>query len=341
MSDEAIPSSGEDTGSILSEWADEDTTEREPDSDPEPEEAKSEAEEKPKAKPAAKPGAKPEPKKDEKPRTYTLKANGRETAVPAEAIEAAANAMGVDPAMLLRGAQMFRAGQESKREAAELAKQAQAMQAKLKADPREALKEMLGPDGIAKLSIEVVREMMEEEELQRTNPQEIERRRAAAEVAKLKAEAEELTKGKQSEEAKAYQARAEEALGKEIQGAIASGNLPKDPYAVKRLASLMMDAMDNGTDADDLSVADFIPLVSDAMQAEHVALFDKLTGEDLIERFPKMAEKVRSAYVKKAKGGRPAAPVRREPAERQPEPRRAPPVGRGIHSALDAFRSGR
>lgn len=343
MSEDTIPSGGDDVGTVMAEWADEDTTERNPETDeaPEAREARPDPKAKPDAK--AKPAAKPESKKDEKPRTYTLKANGRETAVPADAIEAAASAMGVDPSMLLRGAQMFRAGQESKREAAEAAKKAAALEAKLKTDPRAALVEMLGPDKFSTLAIDVVRQMMEEEELQKSNPQEIARRKAAAEVERLQAEADKLSKAKESEEAKAYAAQVEDRLGTDIRDVLEAGKLPKDPYVVKRLAALMLDHMDAGGDADDLSAADFVPLLTETLQKEHAAFLDALEGDQIISMFPKVAEKIRAAYVAKAKGGRPSAPQRREPSERTPEPRRpASPVRRGGYlSGIEDFVKGR
>ena len=320
-----------DASDAITAWTEEDTTERNPETDPEPRvEAKPKAEAKPQAKPTEKPPEK---------RTIKTKVNGRETEIDAEPLEIAAKALGLDADTLARGAQMFRAGQEKAREAAEARREADAFRAALKKDPRAALREALGADGLSSLSIQVIQQMMEEEELQRSNPQEIERRRASAEVEKLKAEAEELRRGKESAEADQYAAQATEKLGADIKTALESGKIPTDPYTVKRLAALMYEALDQGVDADDLSVADFIPLVNETLEKEHTSFLANLSGEDLISRYPKMAEKIRAAYVKKAKG--PAQHARAPRAETPEREAAKPPRRVGRVSALDAFVTGR
>lgn len=262
----------------------------------------------------AKPEEKPEPKKDEKPapRVYKAKVRGRETDVPAEHVEALAKLFDMDPADLLRGPQVFKAGQESLRTAAEKEKQAELIKKTLTTDTRKALREAGLSDGqIAEFAIKAVTDLMETEWLQKENPSELERRKLEARLEEAEAKEKAAAEEREAKEAEAYQVKAEEKLSAEIRAVLESGKLPKDPYVVKRLASLMLDHLEKGGDAEDLTAADFVPLVLDEMNAEHATFLGKLSGEDIIARFPETAEKVRKAYA--------ARVVRRDPPARQPE----------------------
>ncbi len=272
-------------------------------------------------------------KEEEKPaRSYKIKANGREKELPAEVLEAFAAATEMDPGMLLRGAQMFRAGQESKREAAEALKKAEALASAFKSDPRAALLSV-GKEEALKIAIGLVKEQMEEDELRTQNPQELERRKALSEVEKLRAEKEALAKEAATREESAYQDKVAADLNKQITTALEAGKIPKEPYVLKRLASYIHDHV-NEENVDDLTIEDYLPVVLEEMEAEHTQFLGKLSGDDLIERFPAMAEKVREAFTKRVRRGAPPA--------RQPERREAPrPNGQakrmGTGGALDAF----
>lgn len=254
---------------------------------------------------------KPEPRPPA--RTYKAKANGRDIEVPAEALDSLASAFGVAPEDLLRGPQMLKAGQQRLREAAEKEKSAQIIgrairegaTGELTKDTRRALKEAgIHDEDLHNFAIKRVNELMEIERLQRENPAELERRKTAAEL-------EELQSRKQQEEQSILQSRAEERLSREISAVLETNKLPKDPYYVRRLAAHMNEQLERGADADDLHAADFVPLVLEEIQTEHGKFIEGLPGEELIARYPKMAEKVRKAF---------AAKVRRDgPPSRQPE----------------------
>lgn len=331
MSDEIQTSEADSGGDAISAFVNEDPSEKperdEVEAAPEEEASTEEEPEEGKSKPKAKAKEEPAPTK-----TYRVKVAGKEEDVPADALEAAARALKVDPEMLARGAQMFRAGQEKAREAAALEKKARELEAKLKQDPRALLREMLGAEGLSKLSVDVIRELMEEEELQRSNPQEIERRRAQAELDKVKAEREQIAKEKEAQEAQEFAAKEGDRIGSEIKAALDAAKIPKSPFYVKRIAALMMDALDAGADAEGLDVADFVPVALEEAEAEHAALFESLTGEEVIARFPKMADKVRQAYANKAR--RPAPPPRRQTnGDARPE-ERAPARRVGLTAAM-------
>lgn len=265
------------------------------------------------------------PKAEEKPpapaRTYKIKVNGKEQEVPADAIEGAAKALGVEPDALLGGTRMFKAANEKFQQAAQIAQQAKALEAKLKADPSAALREMLGEEKFAQISIGAVQELMQVEQM---TPEQ--RRIRELEAAQQKVEAERATAKEraQAERAQAFQAEVTQRLDKEITEALTSGKLPKDPYVVKRLAAAMEAHLARGVDPSDLSIADLVPVVQDEMAKEHEAFLGTLSGEDLIQRYPAMAEKVRKAYAARVSGRR---QVPEQPRVPKPKPKQGQSYG--------------
>jgi hypothetical protein len=272
------------------------------------------------------------------PRTYKAKANGREIDIPAEQVDVLAKALNVDPGVIVRGAQMFRAGQDKAREAADILKKAESIQAKIKQDPRAALREAVGDEEFRKLAVQAVREMMEEDELRAKNPEELERRKAQSELEKLRAEKEALAKEAETREESAFQDKIAADLNKQITTLLDAGKLPRDPYVIRRLAAYIHDHV-SSENVDDLSLEDYLPVVVDEIQAEHTQFLGKLSGDDIIERFPEMAEKVREAYTKRVRRGGPPA---RQPERREREAPRngAGPKRTGTGGALDAFLRG-
>lgn len=290
-------------------------------------------------RPAPKPKAKPEPAK-----TYKVKASGREAEVPAEIVDAFAKAVGLAPEDLLRGSQMAKAGQERLRAAAEAEKKAKALEERLKKDPRSAIADALGGrDAFLKLAIEEVAKLAEEEELAKTNPVELERRKLAAERAAVEAEKKAAEDAKKSEEAKAFEARFAQKLDGEMKAALEAGKLPRDPYVIKRLASAMADHLDaTGDDPDDLTTADLVPTVLEEIQAEHSAFLGKLSGEQIVEQFPELAEKVRKALVSRVEGRGKPPPRTASGEERAPKAKtNERPRYYSTSAALSAWASGR
>jgi hypothetical protein len=311
MSDEMT----ESVGDVLDDFADEEVEETDaPAGEGEQSAAPARAEHK---EPVPDPAKKPEPKNEEppKPKTYRVKVNGKDQDVPGEHADALAAALGVDVNDLLGGARMFKAGQEKFRLAAEEAKKAQALVERLKKDPKAALREALGGDDVvAALAIETVRGLMEAESL---TPEQRRIRELEAEQAQVKAEREEKAKEVEQAEAQQFQSRVATKLDGELKAALQAGKLPSDPYVVKRVASLMLDHLKNGGDADDLTVADFVPLAMDGMQKEHAAFLGKLSGEQIASMFPEVAEKVRQYHVGRVKGRR-AVPAEQSAGGRRP-----------------------
>lgn len=326
MAEDTIPA-GDAPGAALDAFLDED------DAPPEREEKR---EAKPEAEPEEQPDEEKEPEKEPAPRTYKAKANGREIDIPAEQVDVLAKALNVDPGVIVRGAQMFRAGQDKAREAADILKKAESIQAKIKTDPRAALREAVGDEEFRKLAVQAVREMMEEDELRTKNPEELERRKAQTELEKLRAEKDALAKEATSREESEFQDKVAADLNKQITTLLDAGKLPRDPYVVRRLAAYIHDHV-SSENVDDLSLEDYLPVVMDEIQAEHSQFIEKLSGEDIIERFPKMAEKVREAFTKRVRRGGPPA---KQPERREREAPRAGPKRSGTGGAMDAFLRG-
>jgi hypothetical protein len=260
---------------------------------------------------------KPKPVEPPKPpRTYKVKVNGKDQEIPADKVEEAAAALGVEVEALLGGTRMFRAANERFQKAAEIEKAAKALEAKLKQSPRDALREALGEEGFAKLAIESVQEMMAAEQL---TPEQRRIKELEAAQAKVQAEKDAQAQAQKEARAKAFESEVAQKLDTEITAALSAGKLPKDPYVVKRLAALADSYLANGGDPEGFSLADFVPQVQEEMRREHEAFLGSLSGEDVIARFPALAEKVRKAYAERVSGRRSAPPrvegVTRRPAE--------------------------
>jgi hypothetical protein len=289
------------------------------------------------AKPPTKEGEKPAKKPPAERKPLRLKVNGKETEIPpeeAEHIERTAKALGVDVETLLRGPQMLRAGQERLRQAAEVEKRAKAVLDGLGKDGKAALRTAgLSPQQVAELGVAIVQDLIEAEQL---TP---EQRRIRDLEGKIKADEEakrEVEEKAKAEEAQVYQAKVADKVAAQITAALEAGKLPRDPYTVKRLASLMQDHLAKGGDADDLDIADFIPLVTESMRKEHAAFLGGLSGEQVAKLYPEMAEKVRKYYADRARGRSsiPAKQPQRNGSDEAPEKRE-----RKIMSTNDVLRN--
>lgn len=254
------------------------------------------------------------------PRTYKVKVYGKDQEIPAEDVEKAAKALGVEVEALLGGTRMFKAANERFQKAAQIEKQARSALEALKTRPRDALREMLGEEDFAKLAIEAVSEMMQAEQL---TPEQRRIKELEAINSKNERAAAELHKAREAEHAKQYETQAAKKLDTEITAALSSGKLPRDPYVVKRLATMIDSHLSRGGDPDELSFGDFIPLVQEEIKREHEAFLGALSGEDVIQRFPSLAEKVRKAYADRVSGRRSVPPVFGKDSPPRPRQREA------------------
>jgi hypothetical protein len=247
--------------------------------------------------------AKAKPKEDEPPpKSYRTKINGKDEEIPADEVDRLAARFGVAPEDLLRGpASMLKAGQERFRKAAEVEKRARALEEQAKKDPIAALKMAgLSDEDVQKATIAYLAKMYEEDELRKNNPTEFRARQLEAEIAK-RDEAEQ-TRQQQADEEKVRTAQTETVtkLNDELTGILKAGKIAPTPYAVSRMAAHLLEhakAVEAGEAEDDLTPADFVPLVEEDLRKEHSKLYGEMTGEQFVHQFPEMAEKIRKYHV--------------------------------------------
>jgi hypothetical protein len=265
--------------------------------------------------------AKAKPKEQPPAKTYRAKINGRDEEIPADEVERLAARLGLAPEDLLRGpASMLKAGQERLRKAAEAEKRGRALEEAAKKDPFAALRQAgLTDEEIQKQTVAYVAKLYEEEQLRAQNPTEFEKRQLQAELAKR--DEAEKTRQQQADEEKVRTAQSETVtkLNDELTGILKAGKIAPTPYAISRMAAHLLDhakAVEAGEAADDLTPADFVPLVEEDLRKEHSKLFGEMSGEQFAKAFPDMAEKIRKFHVDGVR--RPRTPGN------QPEPRPRP-----------------
>jgi hypothetical protein len=246
--------------------------------------------------------AKAKPKETAPPRSYRAKINGKDEEIPADEVERLAARFGVAPEDLLRGpASMLKAGQERLRKAAEVEKRGRALEEAAKKDPIAALRQAgLTDADVQRATIAYVAKLYEEEQLRAQNPAEFEKRQLQAELAKR--DEAEMERQQQADEEKVRTAQSETVtkLNDELTGILKAGKIAPTPYAVSRMAAHLLDhakAVESGEADDDLTPADFVPLVEEDLRKEHSKLYGEMTGEQLVKAFPEMAEKIRKYHV--------------------------------------------
>lgn len=179
---------------------------------------------------------------------------------------------------LLRYVQKALASDEKFEEAANLRKSVSQLVEALKTNPLEILRRPeLGID-IKALAEQVLNQELED--MSKTPEQkkleEMER--------KLKEYEEERTKleeAKRQAEISKFQEEAFRQLDEDITGALATSDLPKSPYVIKRIADTMIEAVNLGYA--DVSVKDILPIVEQQIQEEIRNMFE-VAPEDVLEK---------------------------------------------------------
>lgn len=251
------------------------------------------------------------------PRTYKRKINGREETIPADAIDAAAKALGLDPQDLLNGSQLKKAAYERFEAARKEAERVERLKG-LK-DPRAIAREMLGMDEAAyrKHAEEfLLSELAREQQMAALTPEqqqyETQRQKFEAERAEFERQKAEAKEAQMVEQAQAAQARLEPA----ILGAIDKAGLPRTPAAVRAVVAELKAQVRYGLPLDvDAAVRD----AQDGFVKPTAAILSKMPPEKLIELLGKDAYDgiLRHSIAKK---GEAPAPVAQ--AQSKPEPDR-------------------
>lgn len=214
----------------------------------------------------------------ESPVTYKAQVGGRSVDLPAEHVDAIAAKLGMKPEDLLRGPAAVQQGA--------------ALGEALRSNPGAAIAEILRASGMPEetlynFAIAKVQELMD---LERGGNDPVERARLEGEQQRAQAEA---------ELQQVYETKAVQQLNAEITDVLKSGQLPRDSYFVRRLASHMIDHLERGGN-EDIHVADFLPLVLEEMELEHRSFLGRLSAEDLRRRFPALVKKLGPTAARQA-----------------------------------------
>lgn len=202
-----------------------------------------------------------------------------------------------DDKEIVRYLQLASAGQSAMQEKAELEKMVTNELMRAKQDPWSFLKDQLGldPDELAEMRIQQKIEEMKK------SPEQIERERAQKELEEARKKLKEIEEEKEQEKQMRLQQAAASELDMEITDALGKDKeLPKTRKTVRRIADMMIWAMDNGFK--DVKVSDVIPAVKREIQDEFREFISELP-EDLMENYigKNSIEKLRKRRLAAAK----------------------------------------
>lgn len=177
--------------------------------------------------------------------------------------------------------QLSRMGQKRAQKSAEIEKR----EAKLKADLEEFLGELKNNPAsiLEQMGVDVKQMaenlMNEEIELLELTPEERRVRELEAQLEEIKAKEEAAKKSKEEAEFQALQDRYAADFEVQLTEAIDKGNLPKSPYIINQMVTMMSEAINSGID---VSFEDLIPIVQDSHQNEIRDRISGMSAEDLI-----------------------------------------------------------
>lgn len=118
------------------------------------------------------------------------------------------------------------------------------------------------------------------EDMQKS-PEQREKEKLQKELEELKDRYKKDDEERKSREFQRLQAEAEEKIESDITGALDTSNLPKTPYTVKKMADLMLLALQNNID---LSAKDVVPLLQKQMKQEIREMLSA-ANDDVLEEF--------------------------------------------------------
>lgn len=194
---------------------------------------------------------------------------------------------------LIKMAQLGGGARVSMQEAAEIKKQMIQIEKMLKENPEELLR-LHGRDPEALAEEIIMRKIQEMEK----SPDQIEREKITKELEDARKQIKEIEEQKQTAEMEKLQIKYIQEFNDQITQALDTyKELPKSPYAVKRIADTMLWALNNGHD---VTVNDVVPFVHKEIKAEIQQLIDNLP-EDFLEDFigKRSSERMRQGRLKK------------------------------------------
>jgi hypothetical protein len=208
----------------------------------------------------------------------------------------------VDESELLKRAQMGYSADQKWQEAAQMRKQMDSFIHLLQTDPAKALEQM-GYD-VDKMAEERIKYRIEE---MQKSPEQIEREKMQRELESMKAERERERTEVQQRETQRIQDQYAIEIENDISAALddSSAGFPKTPYVVKRVADMMILAIQEGirTNNDSLkrvTAKDILPIVREEIRREQRELYDLSSDEDFEQLVGKdRLNKYRKSKLKK------------------------------------------
>jgi len=222
-----------------------------------------------------------------------------------------------DEEAVKRELQKALAGQQAMQEAAELKKLFAGEVQRMKEDPFGVLAELgLDPDQLAEARIQQKIEEMKK------SPEQIVFEKTQQELAQLREKLQQEQEKARQAEMTRLENEAAIQLDEEIASALESHqSLPNSPYTVKKIADMMIWAMDQGMH--DVSVADVIPSVERDIKREINTFMDELPAEMLEAYMGKQAnERLRQKRLKAAKKVENASSVKKTATSAKKEEKR-------------------
>jgi hypothetical protein len=211
---------------------------------------------------------------------YNIKVDGR-----SEVVELDLN----DEAAVSKHLQMSRAAQRKMQEASDMRRAAEEFITLLKTDPQKVLTDPnIGVD-LKKLAQDVINAEIENAQ---KSPEQLEKEKLQRELADIKAKIEDDEKKRKSSELQRLQQEQQQKIEANIESALKTSDLPKTAYTVRKMAEMMLIALQNNVD---LSPADIVPLIRKQMATDIKELFgassddvlEELVGKDRISKIRK------------------------------------------------------
>jgi hypothetical protein len=191
--------------------------------------------------------------------------------------------------------QMARVARKRMQEYSELQKEVVKFVDDLKKNPRKALSNpTIGVD-VKELAARIIEEEIAES---RKSPEQIEREKLQEELTRMKEERDREKNEDQARQMERLKEQEFERIDIQIDQALQTTDLPKEPYVVKKIAEYMLLGFQEGKD---VSPADVLPLVREEILSDIRHLAEVLPEDALQEIFGDVIKKVRKANVAKAK----------------------------------------
>lgn len=209
----------------------------------------------------------------------------------------------VDENELLAGYQMRKASQKRFEEAARLKKEAEQKMEYIKKNPAKALED-LGFD-VEKLASDYLLERIEEKEL---TPEQRKLKEYEKKLRDYEEKERSIKEAQEREEAARLASKYEEDYSKKIKDALSTSGLPQTPYTIKRMAQIMIHALEEGYE---LSPQDAVGIVREDYLSDIKELVGQADGNTLLSLLGKdVADKIRKTELAKVKAKTPPSPTK-------------------------------